>query len=122
MEAYPDHEQTYIRLNVLIRDYLAPDCNEKASAATRGKACRFCYIKCTREQQEQATPEAALTIQEVKEMSPLDIAKRYYREAEGEEMDAKKILIIELFISWFFINKLKIIQSIFKCHTHQFVA
>ena len=95
LEAYPDHEQTYIRLNVLIRDYLAPDCNEKASAATRGKACRFCYIKCTREQQEQATPEAALTIQEVKEMSPLDIAKRYYREAEGEEMDEELCTLMQ---------------------------
>ena len=95
LEAYPDHEQTYIRLNVLIRDYLVPDCNEKASAATRGKACRFCYIKCTREQQEQATPETALTIQEVKEMSPLDIAKRYYREAEGEEMDEELCTLMQ---------------------------
>ena len=41
------------------------------------------------------TPEAALTIQEVKEMSPLDIAKRYYREAEGEEMDEELCTLMQ---------------------------
>ena len=82
-------------MGVWSQSKVIPDCNEKASAATRGKACRFCYIKCTREQQEQATPEAALTIQEVKEMSPLDIAKRYYREAEGEEMDEELCTLMQ---------------------------
>ena len=49
LEEYPDDKPAYIRLNVLIKDYLAPDCNERASNAVKGKNCKFCYIKPNRE-------------------------------------------------------------------------
>ena len=51
LEEYPDDKPAYIRLNVLIKDYLAPDCNERASNAVRGKSCKYCYIKSNREKQ-----------------------------------------------------------------------
>lgn len=87
LEEYPDDKQAYIRLNVLIKDYLAPDCNERASAAVKGKSCKYCYIKCNREKRSTDEQAKHLSIQEMQEMSPLEIAKLYYREAEGEEMD-----------------------------------
>lgn len=37
LEEYPDDKPAYIRLNVLIKDYLAPDCNERASNAVKEK-------------------------------------------------------------------------------------
>ena len=70
LEAYPDHEQTYIRLNVLIRDYLAPDCNEKASAATRGKPAGSVTSNVPGNNRNRLHPKPPFTIQEVKEMSP----------------------------------------------------
>lgn len=88
LEEYPADKQAYIRLNVLLdNNYLAPDCQEKASNASKGKQCRYCYIKTTREQQTDIEVTQHLSIQEMQEMSPLDIAKLYYRESEGEEMD-----------------------------------
>ena len=87
LEEYPDNKPAYIRLNVLIKDYLAPDCNERASNAAKGKSCKYCYIKSNREKQASSDKTRHISIQEIQEMSPLEIAKLYYQEAEGEEMD-----------------------------------
>lgn len=88
LEEYPADKQAYIRLNVLLdNNYLAPDCHERAMSAVKGKACKYCYIKSTRGQQAAETDGKHLSIQEIQEKSPLDIAKLYYRETEGEEMD-----------------------------------
>ena len=86
-EEYPADKQAYIRLNVLIDNYLAPDCNERAANAAKDKVCQYCYIKTNREKQTTNTATSHLSIQEIQEKSPLDIAKLYYRETEGEEMD-----------------------------------
>ena len=87
LEEYPDDKPAYIRLNVLIKDYLAPDCNERASNAVRGKSCKYCYIKSNREKQTSDYIARHISIQEMQEMSPLEIARLYYQEAEGDEMD-----------------------------------
>ena len=87
LEEYPDDKPAYIRLNVLIKDYLAPDCNERASNAVKGKNCKFCYIKPNREKHTSDDETKHISIQEMQEMSPLEIAKLYFKEAEGEEMD-----------------------------------
>lgn len=87
LEEYPGDKQAYIRLNVLIENYLAPDCNERAANAVKDKACKYCYIKSNREKQAADDSAKHLSIQEIQEMSPLDIARLYYRETEGEEMD-----------------------------------
>ena len=95
LEEYPEEKPAYLRLNVLTKGYLPPDCNEKASNAAKGKACKYCYIKTTRERQTDAEGIKHISIQEMQEMSPLDIAKLYYRETEGEEMDAELCLLME---------------------------
>lgn len=92
---FPDEQPAYIRLNVRIKDYLAPDCNERASQAVREKACRYCCIKTTRETTESDKAEHYLSIREVQQMSPLDIARLYYRENEGEEMDEELCRLME---------------------------
>lgn len=95
LEEYSEEAPAYIRLNVSIKDYLTPDCNERASNATRGKACKFCYIKSSREQTATDNPSRHISIQEMQEMSPLEIAKLYYQEAEGEEMDEELCGLME---------------------------
>lgn len=87
LEEYPNDKAAYIRLNVLIKDYLAPDCNERASNAAKSKACKYCYIKSNREKRDSDERAQHISLQEMQEMSPLEIAKLYYQEAEGEEMD-----------------------------------
>ncbi|ADV44523.1 exonuclease SbcCD subunit D [Bacteroides helcogenes] len=87
LEEYPADKQAYIRLNVLADNYQAPDCMERAANAVKDKACKFCCIKSNRERQAGGSSPGHLSIQEIQEKSPLDIAKLYYRETEGEEMD-----------------------------------
>lgn len=95
LQEYPEEKAAYIRLNVLIKDYLAPDCNELASNAAKGKACKYCYIKINREQQTADSRTKHISIQEIHEMAPLEIAKLYYQEAEGEEMDEELCQLME---------------------------
>ncbi|WP_303207543.1 exonuclease SbcCD subunit D [Bacteroides oleiciplenus] len=95
LEEYSDDKPAYIRLNVLIKDYLAPDCNERASGAVKGKKCKYCYIKSNREKQASDDRARHISIQEMQEMSPLEIAKLYYQEAEGEEMDEELCALMD---------------------------
>ena len=80
---------------LLTKGYLPPDCNEKASNAAKGKACKYCYIKTTRERQADTDESKPISIQEMQEMSPLEIARLYYRETEGEEMDPELCQLME---------------------------
>ena len=95
LEEYPEEKPAYLRLNVLTKGYLPPDCNEKASNAAKGKACKYCYIKTTRERQADTNGNKHISIQEMQEMSPLEIARLYYRETEGEEMDTELCQLME---------------------------
>lgn len=87
LQTFPADNPAYIRLNVLLKDYLSPDCNEQASHAVRDKACRFCYIRTQRETSASSATATSLNIQELKEQSPLEIADRYFEEATGEPLD-----------------------------------
>lgn len=98
LEEYPEETPAYIRLNVLIKDYLAPDCNERAASTTKGKACKFCYIKPNREQSSAESRLKHISIQEMQQMSPLEIAKLYFQEAEGEEMDEELSQLMETIV------------------------
>ena len=95
LEEYPEEKPAYLRLNVLTKGYLPPDCNEKASNAAKGKACKYCYIKTTRERQADTDESKPISIQEMQEMSPLEIARLYYRETEGKEMDPELCQLME---------------------------
>lgn len=95
LKDFPDDKRAYIRLNVLAENYLSPDCQERASEATRGKACRYCYIKLNRQQKETGEEQPHLSIQELKQQSPLEIARRYYQETTGESMDDELSLLLQ---------------------------
>lgn len=95
LQAFPADNPSYIRLNVLLKDYLSPDCNEQASLAVREKSCRFCYIRTQREQSPSSTANPAFNLQEIKQQSPLEIAGHYYMEATGETMDDKLRLLMK---------------------------
>ena len=89
LRQFPADKEAYIRLNVqLTGSYLPPDCIEQATSAIAGKACKFCYIKTQRSgsSNEEMTGKQ-LSIEEIRQKSPLDIARLYYREATGSELE-----------------------------------
>lgn len=77
----------YLQVNVLVKDYLTPDCNERISALLKNKVCHFCHIKLNWEHREEKSSELRLSLQEMKQTSPLEVAKLYYQEKFGCEMD-----------------------------------
>lgn len=66
----------YIRLNVKVDDFLPTGAIEEARSIANGKKCRVCHINTKRHEITQ-TQARALTVNELKEISPLDLVKRY---------------------------------------------
>ncbi|WP_300729440.1 exonuclease SbcCD subunit D [uncultured Bacteroides sp.] len=87
LAGFDSTKKAYIRLNVELKDYLAPDCVERASEAVKGKACKFCYIKTNRIAKEKDSGLPQMDIQTMKKKSPIEIARLYYQETVGSEMD-----------------------------------
>ncbi|MBO4581803.1 MAG: exonuclease subunit SbcD [Bacteroidales bacterium] len=77
---FPEDRQAYIRLNVLVKDFLPYNANMLANEACRDKACRFCYIHTSRQEQESAAGNSGhMTIETFQQENYLDIAKQHYR-------------------------------------------
>lgn len=89
LAGYPADAPDYIRLQVLTEgSYLPGDCMEQARAAIGGKQCRLCLIKPVRKPAEPGAqdPAPGLSLEEFRQATPLEIARRYYLEREGEPM------------------------------------
>lgn len=76
LEEFPSDKPAYIRLNVEVKDFLPAGANEAAHAIASGKKCRFCYVNTLRPEHERKQGEA-LTVQELQEIAPIEIARRY---------------------------------------------
>ncbi|MBO5250525.1 MAG: exonuclease SbcCD subunit D [Bacteroidaceae bacterium] len=87
LEGFDSDLPAYLQINVLVKDFLAPDCNERISQVLKDKRCRFCHIKMSWEQTTTCEQLPRLSLQEMKEISPTEIAKLYYQEKFGKEMD-----------------------------------
>lgn len=66
----------YIRLNVADDGSLPADARGRAVAACEGKACRFCFINLTSRKVAEGG-SASLSIEELKEKTPREIAALY---------------------------------------------
>lgn len=84
---FPDDREAYIRLNVRVKDYLPGDCNERVSDVMRTKRAKFCYIQSSREQSEESHEDVRIGLQEVRKMSPVEIARLYYESQFDCPMD-----------------------------------
>lgn len=73
---FPDDIEAYIRLNVLVEDFLPPEANVEAKNITREKKCRFCLINAQR-LKSRSEDAKTMSIQEFKEEKPMEIARRY---------------------------------------------
>lgn len=80
LAGYPNDIPAYIRLNVEIDDFLPPEANAEANKLTEGKQCRFCLINARRKTAPR-TAEKALSVQEFKEIDPLEIARRFAQDS-----------------------------------------
>jgi len=96
----PDSDDSYIRLNVRQEDDLPYGCAEIAAEKTKGKQCRYCNIRFEKIVEKKIESiESRITASEFVEMSPEDIAGRYFRSIglaeETSEQYLKMIADIE---------------------------
>ena len=87
LERFPADKPAYVRLNVLVRGLLPADSEMKAAELVRGKMCRYCCMKAVRADdsvRREGRPD--FTVQEMREMDPLDVAKIYFHDDTGSEM------------------------------------
>lgn len=89
LEDFPSDIPAYIRLNVEVENFLPAGANEEAQSIAASKTCRVCHINTKRQDRERTTGQA-LTVQELQEIAPIEIAKRYISNVAGsfnEEME-----------------------------------
>jgi hypothetical protein len=80
--------QGFVRLNVLVKDYAPFDADARVLEVLKDKACRFCRINVVREVMSGVEKrDDVLGVQDIKALNPIVLAKRYYRELYGMEMD-----------------------------------
>ena len=81
---FPADRPAYVRLNVLVRGLLPADSEMKAAELVRGKMCRYCCMKAVRAEdsvRREGRPD--FTVQEMREMDPLDVARIYFHDDTG---------------------------------------
>lgn len=100
LEAMPDDKDAYIRLNVRVKQYGGADWTERAVNATKGKACRYCYILLESEKDAATDKDRTeFSHEELEKMNPLDIARIHWKEMNGselgEELEEKLISVMD---------------------------
>lgn len=84
---FPADRPAYVRLNVLVHGLLPADSEMKAAELVRGKMCRYCCMKAVRaEDSGRREGRLDFTVQEMREMDPLDVARMYFHDKTGSEM------------------------------------
>lgn len=87
LELLPDDRKDYIRVNLKADRHLTPDIQERILGTLRDKNSRFCYIKINREEINREQHRREMSIEELKQKSPVEIARLYYEEQEGAPME-----------------------------------
>ena len=85
----PDY-QGYVQVNILSAERLPSDTeNRIRNILEKNENLLYCDYKCTHPAPEgcKMTEKPDFNLSEFKEKSPLEIAERYFRDANGTEMD-----------------------------------
>ncbi len=89
LKDFPAEKNAYIRLNVQITDYLPQNASIQAAQMAEGKKCKYCGMKITRSGENRGRETKSLTVDEIKAINPIDVAKMFYRKKFGIEMNAE---------------------------------
>ena len=80
----------YVRLNVLVKDYAPTTAEAQARKVIEAKdGLKFCRIITERENNSRSDNRLRLNVSEVREINPIELARAYYRESYGSEMEAE---------------------------------
>lgn len=94
LEQLPAHRKDYIRVNLKADRTITPDIQERIHGILQDKDSRFCYIKINREEMNRMQHRSEMSIEELKQKSPVEIARLYYEEREGNSMETELCQLI----------------------------
>ena len=89
----PHTQPAYIRLNVLADGFLPGDARQRAAEVLDGSLLRFCEIRKTSAAPAN-TQTDAVSLEDFKQMSPLDVATRYFT-AMGTPLDEEHAALLK---------------------------
>ena len=87
LEQWPEQQKDYIRVHLKADRSITPDILDRITTLLQDKQCRFCYVKIEKEAPADMQQRKELSIEELKQKSPVEIAQMYYEEKEGEAME-----------------------------------
>lgn len=94
----PDYLSAYVRLNVEIEDFLPLHAREKVLEAIASKECRFCTFNIFRKDSDVSeTSERKLSVNEFREMAPIEVAQKYASELNISLSDEQLKMLKEIF-------------------------
>ena len=86
LEDIGDDEICYVRLNIIMDGQIPADYMERIAKALEGKRADYCYCKITRPETLAAGDDTAVTYDEFRELTPIDVAQRFYKSKYGTDM------------------------------------
>lgn len=96
LKDFPRREKAYIRAHVVLEDVPPANAFLKASEALAGKKARFCTFKWEKAGNAPQTSPVRLDVEQIRSISPVNLAMMYYRDRFGTEMtDGMKGLLEE---------------------------
>ena len=90
-----DDEECYVRLNILLDKPMPADYMEKIVKALDGKRAAYCYCKITRPEMLAADSDTVMTYDEFQELTPIDVAQRFYKSKFGTDMPSEMADMID---------------------------
>lgn len=93
LTAFPADVDAYVRLNVEVEDFLPPGAFDEAQRLAADKRCTVCYIN-TRRKEAASAESRAMSVQELRAESPLDLARRYANDT-GKVFDDEMVELFE---------------------------
>lgn len=96
LKAFPADSPAYIRLNVLADGQLPPDADHLARREAEDKECRFCLVNAVRPEHRSAAARHTLTVEEFRQMEPIEIVSRFAEDAGEPLTDDMRALFEEV--------------------------
>lgn len=95
LEHFAKDRKDYIRLQVIADSSVTPNVLEQINLCMQEKAGRFCYLKVLKPEKDTTSKHKEVSIEDLKEKSPTDIACLYFEEKEGIPMDSELKLLMQ---------------------------
>lgn len=91
----PDEKEGFLRLNVLVKDSLQVDAEQRVCEILKGKKMKFCLFNIQRPESEIQKAQVVFTAEQIRTLDPLDLAKLFYERQNKTEMPKELVALFE---------------------------